>query len=286
MLLKSNISPFRKLLVLGGAEDCLQLLLGTVRADEAGPTLLMAQEWVVPGRAMGFLAPALEAAFRQLGLAVTDLSGIACVRGPGSFTSLRLVLATAMGLAWGAELPVAGLDYLPLLAAEVGILMAGELWVLTHSRRGQVYGQNFRCMGDQAIPEPLGPAVVLSLKAAATCLNTATPPSMVCGSGWRRNALALEAIGLPSTLRQLPSLFDRPRPEILLAAAAVANYSHTPIEPCYLRSSDAEEKLDIVARGRGLDPADARATPRLAGLDGSLKNGVSTLSNDIKIIVI
>jgi tRNA threonylcarbamoyladenosine biosynthesis protein TsaB len=67
-------------------------------------------------RAVAVLEDADEL-LREHGLERAELTGIVVGTGPGSFTGLRLGLATARGLALALELPVAGVPTLDALAA-------------------------------------------------------------------------------------------------------------------------------------------------------------------------
>ena len=67
-------------------------------------------------RAVAVLADADEL-LRESGAERSELTGIVVGTGPGSFTGLRLGLATARGLALALGLPVAGVSTLDALAA-------------------------------------------------------------------------------------------------------------------------------------------------------------------------
>ncbi len=56
-------------------------------------SLACAQEWSAPSKGTELLTPALADAFQRLGIMPSDISRIACVAGPGSFTGLRLALS-------------------------------------------------------------------------------------------------------------------------------------------------------------------------------------------------
>jgi tRNA threonylcarbamoyladenosine biosynthesis protein TsaB len=59
----------------------------------------------------------VDALLRQAGARTGDLDGLAVGIGPGSFTGVRIGLATARGLALGLDIPVAGVSTLEALAA-------------------------------------------------------------------------------------------------------------------------------------------------------------------------
>lgn len=60
------------------------------------------------------LIPSIEKLFELSGSSIDDIDLIGCTRGPGSFTGLRIGMATAKGLAFGKNLPLVSvptLDY-------------------------------------------------------------------------------------------------------------------------------------------------------------------------------
>jgi tRNA threonylcarbamoyladenosine biosynthesis protein TsaB len=59
----------------------------------------------------------VDALLRQAGARTRDLDALAVGIGPGSFTGVRIGLATARGLALSLDLPVAGVSTLAALAA-------------------------------------------------------------------------------------------------------------------------------------------------------------------------
>jgi tRNA threonylcarbamoyladenosine biosynthesis protein TsaB len=58
----------------------------------------------------------LDALLRDAGLGVCDMDGIAYGSGPGSFTGVRIACGATQGLAFGAQIPVAGTCTLLALA--------------------------------------------------------------------------------------------------------------------------------------------------------------------------
>jgi tRNA threonylcarbamoyl adenosine modification protein YeaZ len=239
-------------LALAGAEERLQIVLGQPGQD--GWTLLASREWTVPGQSLRFLVPGLKETLEGFDIDATAIERIACVRGPGSFTGLRLLLAAAQGIRAGTKARLAGMDYLPLLAAGPGPLLSTTLHVLTYARRGLVYLQSF----DAPSLTPLEPLVSCTLDGAARRMATRGNAAHLMGSGLRKNPQFFTdlAVGTPGyTL--LPAVWDTPSPQLLLDAALAAEYSETPIEPAYVRPSDAESNLPSLAKKRGLDPDEA-----------------------------
>ncbi len=75
-------------------------------------------------------------------LKLSQIDGFAVGRGPGSFTGLRIGIATVKALAVALEKPVVGISDLDALAAQAGPSTA---WIcaLMDARKGEVYGSTY-----------------------------------------------------------------------------------------------------------------------------------------------
>ncbi|MCG2713827.1 MAG: tRNA (adenosine(37)-N6)-threonylcarbamoyltransferase complex dimerization subunit type 1 TsaB [Candidatus Omnitrophica bacterium] len=72
------------------------------------------------GRSMSkLLAPTIQRVLTVLGLKIADIDYFACGLGPGSFTGMRIGLATVKGLSVVRDKPVIGVSSLDILAKNV-----------------------------------------------------------------------------------------------------------------------------------------------------------------------
>lgn len=223
--------------------------------------------------AMAFLAPAVADMLAAAALSPGELAEVACVRGPGSFTGIRVSLALAEGFRLGGGLPVLGLDALPLVARRAFAERPGakRAAAVVHARRGLTYFQTFSRLAGHA-PVPGHPVRVLPAPLAARmALELLFPPAgeispeeaAVAGSGLRNNRESFAAV-LPGACL-LPDEAAFPDAAVLAAAATGPDRDASqPPDPVYLRQSDAEENLADIARDRGMDPATATARLRSA----------------------
>ncbi|QLA18721.1 tRNA (adenosine(37)-N6)-threonylcarbamoyltransferase complex dimerization subunit type 1 TsaB [Desulfolutivibrio sulfoxidireducens] len=216
------------------------------------------------GLAMTFLAPAVARVLGRAGLSPQDLSGVACVRGPGSFTGIRVGLALCRGLCLGEGLPMSGLDYLPLVARGAALHDpgAGRVAVVVHARKGLVYFQTFEVKGRELPVAVESPRVLAAPRAASLAATLAADTGgglfRVAGSGLRNNREVFAASLPLETL--LPEAAAFPGPSALaLAATGPSRERPVPAEPLYLRGSDAEKYLPTFAGERGLTLEEARA---------------------------
>lgn len=84
--------------------------------------------------------------------ALSDLDALAATRGPGSFTGLRIGLATAKGLAAAAGKPIVGVTTLYALAWQAP-RQASWICALVDARKGEVYCGRYRVEDDGLHPD-------------------------------------------------------------------------------------------------------------------------------------
>jgi len=80
-----------------------------------GPQLIE-HRFVINARLSALLVPIIDELLTSGGIVVADLAFIGVVNGPGSFSSLRAVLATVNGVAAGSGVPLVGCDGLQSFA--------------------------------------------------------------------------------------------------------------------------------------------------------------------------
>ena len=86
------------------------------------------------------LVPLIQRICADASTALSDVDAIGVTRGPGTFTGIRIGLATARGLALANGCPVIGISTLVAIAATAA-LPAGptDILVVQDARRGDVY---------------------------------------------------------------------------------------------------------------------------------------------------
>lgn len=64
-----------------------------------------------------FIQPAIETLCKQTGIALSSIDAVAISIGPGSYTGLRVGMATAKGIAYALGKPLIGINTLQIIAA-------------------------------------------------------------------------------------------------------------------------------------------------------------------------
>lgn len=117
-------------------------------------------EWTIQRRLTHSeqLVPHMDLLLRDTGVAKNEIEALAVAQGPGSFTGLRIGLATAKMAAFLWKVPIIGVDTLEALAAN----MAGaEAFILplADAQRGNVYASLYGAFEDlwQEMPAAVAP---------------------------------------------------------------------------------------------------------------------------------
>lgn len=128
----------------------------------------------------------------EAGITVRDLGGIAALRGPGSFTGLRIGLATVLGLHQALGVPATALPSLQVMAAAVEVFEGEVVIAAVDALRGDWSAQAFAA---GPVPRPLGEMkLVPGAELPRLAPHPAVPP-VIIGFGVSRLA------GLPPGLR-------------------------------------------------------------------------------------
>jgi tRNA threonylcarbamoyladenosine biosynthesis protein TsaB len=193
------------------------------------------------------LPEALVELLKAEGLAIPDVEGYAVGLGPGSFTGLRIGLATWKGLAYASRRPIAGASSLAAmaLAAAPGAGEGTLLVPLLDARKGEVYAGFYRARegGIVAIaPEAALPPAALAERVRAAAAGGA---AAAFGEGYEAYAgvLAPALPRLATEVRTPPALGVAALAAEPLLAASYDAQALFALEPHYVRPSEAELKF-------------------------------------------
>ncbi len=97
------------------------------------------------------LLPMIENALGKAKITEKDVDLIALTKGPGSFTGLRIGMATAKGLAAPFGTPVVCVSTLEAIASTAGLKHQGVLCAVMDARCGQVYNAIFKVQDGELV---------------------------------------------------------------------------------------------------------------------------------------
>ncbi len=176
---------------------------------------------------------------KDCGWDVAGLEALAVSIGPGSFTGLRVGIATVKGLALALGLPVAPVPTLDALASNLPFADA-PVCPLLDARKGEVYLSLYRWNEDRMERE--WDYLALPPRAAAERLR---PPVIVVGDGVAACLPFLSHLG--AGLRVAPASHSAPSAAVVgQLGRGVLGSGHAVaaevLAPLYLRPSEAELK--------------------------------------------
>jgi tRNA threonylcarbamoyladenosine biosynthesis protein TsaB len=181
------------------------------------------------------LLPLVDTILGGLGIGPADIELLVCSLGPGSFTGIRIGLATAMGIGHGKKIPVVGVSTLDAFAhpwAE----HEGDVFPVIDARKGKIYAARFR--GGARIGEymDIAPADLAGILAASE-------NPLLAGPDAPRIRELLGGLGkTPPAARTVD-----PRSMLDIGVEKFAREGADPsrLRPLYLRKSEAEIAIGL-----------------------------------------
>ena len=141
-------------------------ILGIETSTKTGSVAVVSEQAIVAQYSLNIevthserLMATVDRVLKDTGLAIADMDAFAVAIGPGSFTGLRIGLATVKGLVLATGKPVAAVPTLRALAALVPF-SAYPVCPMLDARKHEVYAALYRVEGDgpaQLMPEATVP---------------------------------------------------------------------------------------------------------------------------------
>jgi tRNA threonylcarbamoyladenosine biosynthesis protein TsaB len=209
------------------------------------------------------LLPLISQMLEATGFHTRDIQGIAVASGPGSFTGIRIGIATAKGLAQALEVPLVGIPTLDILAAQF-IHTDHLVCPILDARRQQVYTAFYR--NSDHLPRRVSEYMALSLESLVEILRPYPQKGFLFpGDALEiygeilREQLGERFLTLPQPYRlNRGSLTAHLGHEKLAAGAPGELYSLTPL---YVRKPEAEVKWEEKQRKVGAAREDDERPP-------------------------
>ena len=223
------------LLALDTALDACSVAL----YDSAADRIVASQSEVIGKGHAERLMAMISAVMAEAKVGFPDLDRIGVTVGPGSFTGIRVGLATARGLALAAGKPVVGVSTLDAIARSAP--GDGPIMVVLDARRGEVYAGLYD--GNHS---PISPPALLTLDQAACAVTAAVAKMFGSGADLVASAQPAESFEI-SGIDGYPDILHVAR-----LTAVTAAYLEPP-KPLYLRAPDAKPQT----RGRVARTGDA-----------------------------
>ena len=207
---------------------------------------------IAPRRHAELTLPWIDELLAHAGIAKSQLDAVACGRGPGAFTGVRLAVAMVQGLALALDRPAIGVSTLETLALPAMRMLDARdeaidgVLAAIDARMGEIYLADYRRDGSGAWVRHGDECVI----APSSVVLPDAEPRIGVGTGFSAENGAL-ATGLAAQLSRvdaaaLPHAVDVAR---LAAAAFSRGEGRAPedIQPAYLRNKVA---LTLAEQGK------------------------------------
>lgn len=186
----------------------------------------------------------IDSLLTRCNLTLDDVDGFAISEGPGSFTGLRIGMATIKGLAFGSNKPCLAISTLDTLAYNV-VNFNGIICPIMDALRGNVYSNLYK--NNNGKLEAISEANCLSIEELVSVLKEKNEPVIFLGDGLiKHKEYLLENL---NNLSFAPLNSNYPKASSLgELALQLFNSGVTQdlnkIAPVYLRKSQAEREYE------------------------------------------
>jgi tRNA threonylcarbamoyladenosine biosynthesis protein TsaB len=200
------------------------------------------------------LLPAIDRLLSETRLTLTGLDGLACSVGPGSFTGLRVGMATCLGLRDATGLPLVLVSTLEAMAWN-GRDVTIPLCPVLICRKGEVYWAVFRWIDGQLerlVSDCVGSTLALG--------RSLTAETMVFGEGWSMNEAEIRQ-HMPPAVAVIGGSAERGRPSAVNVGLVGLGRLHrgqvagVQVSPHYVQRAEAEIRYE---QSGGMSPVARR----------------------------
>jgi tRNA threonylcarbamoyladenosine biosynthesis protein TsaB len=175
-----------------------------------GGGLFAEQSWASGREQTTQLLPNVQRLMLLVGVAVSDLTGVAVATGPGSFSGVRIGIATAKGLAYSLGIPIWGVPTLDALAYQQVAVTAAQVCAVINAGRGRLAWAVYRTRGtswQRLTPYQNNTPAEMAEAVGALETNVAT---LFCGEIDQETATALtQALGKEASIAPAASALRR-----------------------------------------------------------------------------
>ena len=200
------------------------------------------------------LLPMIRHMLETVGVSVKDVDCMACSVGPGSFTGIRIGIATVKGLAFGTDTPCIGVSSLEAMAYGMKSVN-GIVCPVINARRTQYYSAVFRVQNGE-VTRLTDDDVILGADLDAV-LGSYDEPIYLTGDGYEsaRGYVTHPQLMVTPEAYRWPAAFAVADAAASIKMNAPGETSFTPDDmvPVYLRKTQAErereERLALAQNG-------------------------------------
>jgi tRNA threonylcarbamoyladenosine biosynthesis protein TsaB len=221
-----------------------------------GSRVLARHDQEAAGSHTKLLLPTIDRLFREIGLTLKQLDGLAVSIGPGSFTGLRVGLATLLGFRTVSRLPLALVPTLEGMAWNLRGTPTPLLCPILNSRREELYWALLRWTSDDRLERVMSEQVGTPSMLGSSLMESV----LVFGEGWVVEESAIRAsLSHSVTVTQGPDSSMKPS-AVSIGLAGIerlrrGEHAGVGISPLYVQRTAAELKYE---ESGGISPVTLR----------------------------